>query len=56
MITYKLVKVENLKLEKTVELTDKHLHIIERALLGELTEDDDIVADEVLHKLYQLTV
>jgi hypothetical protein len=66
MITYKLVKVENLKLEKTVELTDKQLDII-RVALQELTSlydditislsvDDDIVADEVLHKLHQFTV
>jgi hypothetical protein len=57
MITYKLVKVENLKLEKTVELTDKQLDVIYDALNYYTDIEDDVSDDifEVIRKIHNLT-
>jgi len=57
MITYKLVKVENLKLEKTVELTDKQLDVIYDALNYYADIEDDVSDDicEVIRKIHNLT-
>jgi hypothetical protein len=57
MITYKLVKVENLKLEKTVELTDKQLDVIYDALNYYADIEDDVSDDisEITTIIYKLT-
>jgi len=57
MITYKLVKVENLKLEKTVELTDKQLDVIYNALDYFSSAVDDVADEifEVSRKIHNLT-
>jgi hypothetical protein len=57
MITYKLVKVENLKLEKAVELTDKQLDVIYDALNYYADIEDDVSDDifEVIRKIHNLT-
>ena len=59
MITYKLVKIENLKLEKTVEFTEHQLDVIFSALdyfqraVDYESEIDDIL--EVSRKIHNLT-
>ena len=57
MITFKLVKVENLKLEKTVELTDKQLDVIYDALNYYADIEDDVSDDifEITTIIYKLT-
>ena len=59
MITYKLVKIENLKLEKTVEFTDKQLDVIYNALdYFSSAVDDEIDLDEIFEvsrKIHNLT-
>jgi len=59
MITYKLVKIENLKLEKTVEITDKQLDVIYNALdyFSSAVDDENVLDDilEVSRKIHNLT-
>lgn len=59
MVTYKLVKVENLKLEKSVELTDAHMDIIFDALnyFYDVVEDESEIEkiDEAVEALYQVS-
>jgi hypothetical protein len=58
MITYKLVKVETNKPEKSVELTDADLDIIYDALIEhEVSVDDEQVLDAIYNinaKFYSL--
>jgi hypothetical protein len=60
MIEFKLVKIENLKREKSVEFTDKQLDIIYESLdyFHSAVEDENIL-DEILditRKIHNLTV